>query len=136
VAGRLTMPVPAQPAVVPAAEQPSIGRSSVVTGLVLDGTRYTSAPVAAQPQTRQYLLGGHGELVAGVSNAQAASLALMVAGRLTMPVPAQPVAADMPYQKARQLRQLIDGQSRRSSQPVAVPASPALIGTGSAYDGR
>ena len=49
------------------------------------------AVVAPQPQAQRYLLGGHGELVAGASNVQA---------------PARTTAA-----------------------------SPALIGTGSAYDG-
>jgi hypothetical protein len=29
-----------------------------------------------------------------------------------------------------------DGQTHRSPHPVAVPASPALIGSGSAYDGQ
>jgi hypothetical protein len=45
VAAWLTLPVSTQPGI-SALEQPSIGRNSVVTGLVFDGTRYTSAPIA------------------------------------------------------------------------------------------
>jgi hypothetical protein len=57
VAGRLAMPMPAQPTGVSAAEQPSIGRSSVVTGLVFDGTRYTTAPIAVGAKGEQPAIG-------------------------------------------------------------------------------
>jgi hypothetical protein len=47
LAVQLTLAVPAtRGVVVPAAVQPVVGRSAVVTGLVFDGTRYTSAPIA------------------------------------------------------------------------------------------
>jgi hypothetical protein len=53
VAGWLTLSVAAPRAAFPAATQPVVGRSALVTGLVFDGTRYTHAPIAvgasAQP---------------------------------------------------------------------------------------
>jgi hypothetical protein len=66
------------------------GRATYLPTLTTNGLP-TTAVVVPQPQAQRYLLGGHGELVAGASNAQAA--------------------------------------------PRITAASPALIGSGSAYDG-
>jgi hypothetical protein len=57
LAARLTLPAPASQAVFPAAAQPAVGRSSVVTGLVFDGTRYISAPIAIGAQLEQPVVG-------------------------------------------------------------------------------
>ena len=73
----------------------------------------TTAVVASQSQ--QYLLGGHGELAAGASNAQAAL-------RITAASPAL-IGSGSAY----------DGQSYRSPQ---IAPNVLAIGTGSAYDGR
>ncbi len=75
------------------------------------------AVVAPQPQAQRYLLGGHGELVVGASNTQAAR---------------QP-------QARRYLLgghgELVAGASNVQAPAHITAASPALIGTGSAYDG-
>jgi hypothetical protein len=57
LAGWLTMPLPVRPAPVPAAEQPIVGHSTVVTGLVFDGTRYMHAPIAVGTPLEQSIVG-------------------------------------------------------------------------------
>jgi hypothetical protein len=78
----------------------------------------SSAVVGASQAAPRYLLGGHGELVAGASNAQAAR-------RITAVSPAL-IGTGSAY----------NGQLYQAAPPVAAPASPALIGTGSAYNGQ
>jgi hypothetical protein len=54
VAGWLTWPAPARPA---DASQPVVGRAITVTGLVFDGTRYVSAPIAVGATMEQPIVG-------------------------------------------------------------------------------
>ena len=88
------------------------GRATAPLALTTNGLP-TTAVVVPQPQAQRYLLGGHGELVAGASNAQAAS-------HITAASPAL-IGSGSAY----------DGQSYRSPQT----ALNAAIGTGSVYDG-
>jgi hypothetical protein len=55
--------VPAQPAVATLA-QPVVGRSIIVTGLVFDGTRYRSVPVAIATGAEQPVV-GHAVTITG-----------------------------------------------------------------------
>jgi hypothetical protein len=81
------------------------------------------APVAAPsvqqsaPAARRYLLGGHGELVAGVSNAQAAP-------RITAASPAL-IGTGSAY----------DGGTYGATRPAAHTPNLPVVSTGSAYDG-
>jgi hypothetical protein len=107
---------PAVQQAAPAARNPNM--PVIGTGSAYDGSHYGS--LLAAPQTVPHVpISGMGSVYDG------SHYGSLLAAPQT--VPHVPISG---------MGSAYDGQTHRSPHPVAVPASPALIGSGSAYDGQ
>ena len=116
-------------------EQPPLGRSVVVTGLVFDGQRYTSAPIAVGA-TRDQPVVGRAMTVTGLKFDGITYHSAPVAVRGTTGLPASSSVQGWPG--GTLMGSAYDGQAR----PVRVAASSSVQGwpggtlMGSAYNGQ